>query len=163
MEAIMSKLISLRLPDLLDQRVEKYALRHGLSRSGAIVALVENGLSNTSSDTDRDTATSNIESRLAMLEDVMHRDTTVIQGELLSRLEALKVGIMALNGRDTVIQDARRTVNLDPDKHYLGSLCDRGHDWQNSGQSRRAIRNKRCLSCEAEDGRQKRAAKRPQP
>lgn len=38
-------------------------------------------------------------------------------------------------------------MDFNPDKHFLGSLCKRGHSWQDTGQSLRLIKNRTCLEC----------------
>lgn len=42
---------------------------------------------------------------------------------------------------------AKSISPFDPDKHYLGLLCPKGHDWETTGQSRRFRSNGLCLEC----------------
>ena len=52
---------------------------------------------------------------------------------------------------------------FDPEKHYLGQLCDRGHEWENTGFSRCSRNNKVCLECDKDRARlyrQEKAAKK---
>jgi hypothetical protein len=38
-------------------------------------------------------------------------------------------------------------MKFNPEKHYLGTLCKRGHEWEKSGQSLRYIRSTDCIMC----------------
>ena len=38
-------------------------------------------------------------------------------------------------------------MKFDPSKHYLGTLCKRGHEWENSGKSLRHLKSKNCIEC----------------
>jgi len=38
-------------------------------------------------------------------------------------------------------------MKFNPEKHYLGSLCKRGHEWEGSGKSLRYINNRGCFYC----------------
>lgn len=38
--------------------------------------------------------------------------------------------------------------HFDPSRHRLGSLCKRGHDWQNTGKSPRRIGSNSCIVCD---------------
>jgi hypothetical protein len=49
---------------------------------------------------------------------------------------------------------------FDPNKHYLGDLCQRGHDYQGTGQSLRNLAAGNCLACKTETQRERRKAKR---
>lgn len=42
---------------------------------------------------------------------------------------------------------------LGPEKYYLGQLCCKGHDWQNSGESLRLKGDRHCASCRRECSR----------
>lgn len=43
----------------------------------------------------------------------------------------------------SILDDAE----YDREKFYIGSLCKRGHDWQDSGKSLRNIKNHHCDDC----------------
>jgi hypothetical protein len=127
----MSVHVSIRLPDVLEQKVEKYALRHRLSRSMAIVVLVEKGLE-------------------AAEHNVGQPSTT----DLVARLEALEAAIERVGQAST---DEHKPPGLSPN-HVLGALCHEHHDWQGTGQSRRYRNNNRCVDCANSAKREKRAA-----
>jgi hypothetical protein len=38
-------------------------------------------------------------------------------------------------------------IQLNPEKHYLGALCKRQHDYQNSGKSVRGLKHDNCMIC----------------
>ncbi len=38
-------------------------------------------------------------------------------------------------------------MKFNPEKHYLGTLCKRGHEWENSGKSLRYIKSNQCIKC----------------
>ena len=38
-------------------------------------------------------------------------------------------------------------MKFNSDKHYLGTLCKRGHDWEGTGKSLRNKRGRECLLC----------------
>lgn len=50
--------------------------------------------------------------------------------------------------RDLVIQADKARFN--PDKHYLGALCIRGHDFEGSGKSQRHRKHRSCVECTRE-------------
>jgi hypothetical protein len=50
-------------------------------------------------------------------------------------------------------------TKFDPDRHVLGKLCPRGHEWGTSGQTLRRRANLGCLACDAERARERRQRK----
>ena len=52
------------------------------------------------------------------------------------------------------------SITLDPTKHYLGALCQHGHDYQGTGQSLRNLAAGNCLACKTETQRERRRARR---
>jgi hypothetical protein len=56
----------------------------------------------------------------------------------------------------TVVDETTRIPAYNPDTHYLGRLCKRGHDWQGTGYSLRHQRGARCLACDAAQARARR-------
>lgn len=44
----------------------------------------------------------------------------------------------------------KRLTAVNSARHFLGTLCRRGHDWQHSGKSLRAKHNRVCLECKLE-------------
>ena len=55
-----------------------------------------------------------------------------------------------------VVDVTTRMPAYHPDRHYLGTLCTRGHDWQGTGQSLRKRSSKGCLACDAAGQRARR-------
>jgi hypothetical protein len=55
-----------------------------------------------------------------------------------------------------LVDETTRIPAYNPDTHYLGSLCKRGHDWHGTGYSLRHQRGARCLACDAEQARARR-------
>src|SRR5262249_3408310 len=47
----------------------------------------------------------------------------------------------------------------DETKYVLGKLCPRGHEYHGSGRTLRTIKGSRCMPCENESKREKRAAR----
>ena len=94
-----------------------------------------------------------------------------------SQAEAERVAIRALQGVTDTVTDTQMSLlhliadtvtvtgpaleSFDTTKYRLGKLCQRGHDYQSTGQSPRTI-NKAgyCLACNAADARTRRHAKR---
>lgn len=75
---------------------------------------------------------------------------------LLERLTALEMALAALQ-HDRQPPTPQPAGTLDESRHYLGPLCEKGHEWENTGQSRRSRRNNSCMACEAEAARERRA------
>jgi hypothetical protein len=136
-----SKQYAFRLPWDLDARLETYMGKHGLSRNRAVIELLEKALGE-----------GGIQERDAPAE---KWDAPPIPQEpgVMERLAALEAALANLQPRPAAVKPG----TLDPDRHYLGPLCDRGHDWQGTGQSRYARRNRMCMACEAEDAKARRA------
>lgn len=44
-------------------------------------------------------------------------------------------------------------VKFNPEKHYLGTLCNRGHDWSGDGESLRYICSGECVECAIQKAR----------
>jgi hypothetical protein len=136
-----SRQYSIRLPWRVSDAVQDYASRHGMASNRAIIELLERGLhaeSNTSCNTHSTT-----------------QDTTAqANPDLIARIEAVEA---RLNLANKPQQDMRRTARWDDTKHYLGPLCERGHNWQDTGQSRRSKRHDGCLECESQTARERRA------
>lgn len=145
-----SILFSVRMPLALAQEVDAYASAHDLPRNQAFTELVRRGLnSNTPLDTLGDTPENTLGNTPG--------DTPSRMTELMARLDAVEARLDLMNKPQ---QDMRRTARLDESKHYLGQLCERGHDWESTRQSRRSRRNGGCMTCEAQAASQRRARNR---
>jgi hypothetical protein len=110
----------------------------------------------------------------AALETRLATDTVT---DTSSQTENERVAIRALHGvtdtitdtqtepsplvTDTVTATGQALEPFDTTRYRLGKLCQRGHDYQSTGQSLRTT-NKAgyCLACNAEDARARRQAKR---
>jgi hypothetical protein len=133
-----SRQVAIRLPHNLDERIQQYAADHNLTQSQALVDLLEKGLS-------------------GVHDNGMHWVAPAEIAALVARVEALEATVARPKTRS---QHKPKAGELDPARHYLGPLCQRGHDWQGSGQSRYSKRNQGCMECEAERARGRRAAKK---
>jgi hypothetical protein len=150
-----SRQVAIRLPHDLDKRIQQYAADHGLTQSQVLIALLENGLS-------------------GVHDNGMHRDAPECDAPecdaprdtpwdapiaaLVARVEALEATVA-----NPETKRKPKAGELDPAHHYLGPLCQRGHDWQDLGQSRYSKRNQGCMECEAERARERRASKKSTP
>lgn len=143
-----SKQYAFRLPWELDARLETYMAKHGLSRNRAVIELLEKALGEG-----------------GIQEGDAHSDkwdAPIVSEEpgVYERLSALEAALADLRSRQPAAPQPQPAGVLDESKHYLGPLCERGHDWQGTGQSRRSRRNKMCMACEAEDAKARRARKK---
>jgi hypothetical protein len=132
-----SRQYSIRLPWRVSDAVQDYASRHGMASNRAIIELLERGLSAACNSQNTTPAT-----------------TPQVDLDLIARIEAVEA---RLNLANKPQQDMRRTARWDDTKHYLGPLCERGHNWQDTGQSRRSKRHDGCLECESQTARERRA------
>jgi uncharacterized membrane protein YccC len=153
-----SRQVAIRLPHDLDARIEQFANTELLTQSQALIALLERGLA-------------------GVHDSGIHRDAPEWDAprdtpwgtptDLVARLAALEAAVAELQ-RGTAAQPVAerqapaksKVGELHPAHHYLGPLCQRGHEWQGTGQSRYSKRNQGCLECEAERARERRAAKK---
>ena len=139
-----SRQYAFRLPHDLDKQLDAYMAKRGLSRNRAVIELLEQAL-------------------MASGHGGIHnRDTPpVSEPGVIERLAALETALANLQTPAAPSQPAPAVKTaagtFDPDRHYLGPLCERGHEWDGSGQSRRSKRNKFCMACEAEDAKARRA------
>lgn len=148
-----SKQYAFRLPWELDAQLETYMATQGLSsRNRAVIDLLEKALAGEDGE-------GGIQERNAPSE---KWDAPPVPGEsdVLERLAALEAALAALQIRQAPALQPE--ITLDESKHYLGPLCDRGHDWQGTGQSRRSKRNNMCMACEAEASKERRARNKAQ-
>jgi hypothetical protein len=140
-----SRQYAFRLPHDLDNRLETYMQQRGLSRNRAVIALLEIALEQSG------------------YGGIQERDTPPVSEDpsVMERLAALEAALASLQTPAAPVQPepAVKTAagTFDPDRHYLGPLCERGHEWQDTGQSRYARGNRRCMACEAEDAKARRA------
>jgi hypothetical protein len=144
-----SKQYAFRLPHDLDAQLEIYMTKQGLSRNRAVIELLAKALTGESGE-------GGIQERDAPAE---KWDAPLVSEEpgVYERLSALETAVATLQIRPAPVQPG---AVLDESKHYLGPLCDRGHDWQGTGQSRYATGNRRCMACEAENAKARRARKK---
>jgi hypothetical protein len=146
-----SILFSVRLPLALAEQVDAYANAQDLPRNQAFAELVRRGLS---SNTPENTPGVSLGNTLSDTPS----NTPPIAADLITRVEALEAAIAEL--REPGCTKPSATVEsgvLDDSASYLGRLCPQGHDWQNTGQSRRSRRNHSCMQCEAAAAKARRA------
>jgi hypothetical protein len=144
-----SKQYAFRLPHDLDAQLETYMAKQGLSRNRAVIDLLAKALAGESRE-------GGIQGRDSPSE---KWDSPSIPDEpgVMERLAALEATLAALQPRPPAAPQPQSAASFDETKHYLGPLCDRGHDWQGTGQSRRSKRNQTCMACEAEAAKARRA------
>src|SRR5687768_13177103 len=110
-----SRQYSIRLPWRVSDAVQQYASRHGMASNRAIIQLLERGLH----------AESNADCNA-------HSTTPDTKGQVdpdvIARIERLEARILAAS------QPIATPLKFDESKHYLGPLCERGHEWENTGQ-----------------------------
>jgi hypothetical protein len=145
---------SFRLPLDLNERLEAYARHHGMARNAAVVELLEQSLRAESHL--RDTPTSQ-----GVIQRNVPRDAPLHHIAFEQRLAAVEATLEALQAQRAPSGGVARE-GLNEATQFLGPLCERGHDWQGTGQSRRSRRNWGCMQCEVERTRAKRAAKKTQ-
>jgi hypothetical protein len=146
-----SILFSVRLPLALAEQVDAYANAQDLPRNQAFAELVRHGLN---SDTPENTPGVSLGNTLS--DTPSH--TPQIAADLITRVEALEAAIAELRERSgTKLSTTVESGGLDHSASYLGRLCPQGHDWQNTGQSRRSRRNHSCMQCEAAAAKARRA------
>jgi hypothetical protein len=142
-----SRQVAFRLPRDLDARIAHYMTDTGLTQSQALIALLERGLA-------------------GVQDNGIHQDAP----ELVARLEAIESTVAELQRGPASIPVAEKqgptkpkAGELHPAHHYLGPMCQRGHEWQDSGQTRYSLRKQECLECKTERARERRAAKKRLP
>jgi hypothetical protein len=131
----------------------------GLTQSQALIALLYTGLAGVH-DTGMHRDAPECDAPWNAPRDV-HRDTpwdapTEIAA-LVARVEALEAAVAK---PETRRRRKSKPREFNPERHYLGALCERGHNWEGTGQSRYSKRNKACMECEAEGATKRRAAKK---
>jgi hypothetical protein len=142
-----SRQVAIRLPHDLDKRIAHYMADTGLTQSQALITLLERGL-------------------VGVHDSGIHRDAPECDAPrdtpwdasitaLVARVEALEAAVAKPETRRK-----SKAGEFNPARHYLGELCERGHDWEGSGQSRYSKRNQACMACEAEGAIKRRAAKK---